>query len=111
MSTTEETPFMRQCKALKREAPEGSILLVRLGDFYEAFGEDAMRLSPMFGTTLTCRGGIPMTGCHWLSLDSRIRSRYASGATFAVAETVEGPRTARGLMRREIVRIVKGGEE
>lgn len=110
MSEHEETPTIRQYKALKREAPAGSILLMLLGDFYEAFGEDAVRLSPMFGTTLTMRGGIPMTGCFRHSLDVRIHSKFAGGAVFAIAEAVEDPRLCRGLMRREIVRIVNGGE-
>ena len=104
---SDETPFMRQYKALKREAPVGSILLVKMGDFYEALGEDAVRLSPIFGTTLTRRGGLPMTGCPYWSIHERMHSRFASGSTFALAETVEF--TKRGLCRREIVSIIKGG--
>ena len=109
MSEHEETPTMRQYKALKREAPVGSILLMLLGDYYEAFGEDAVRLSPIFGTTLTRRGGVPMTGCFRHSLDVRIHSKFAGRAVFAIAEAVEDPRPGR-LVRREIVRIVNGGE-
>lgn len=104
---SEEMPIMRQYKALKHEAPVGSILLVRMGAFYEAFGEDAVRLSPIFGTPLTMRGGVPMTGCPYWSIHERMYSRFASGSTFALAETVEF--TKRGLCRREIVRVVKGG--
>ena len=106
---SEETPFMRQYKALKREAPEGSILLVRMGDFYEAMGEDAVRLSAMFGTMLTRRGGVPMSGCPQGSLYERMYSGHSTGSTFALAETVEF--TKRGLCRREIVGIVKGGPQ
>ena len=104
---SDEMPIMRQYKALKREAPVGSILLVKMGDFYEAFGEDAVRLSPIFDTTLTRRGGVPMTGCPYWSIYERIYSLPASGSIFALAETVEF--TKRGLCRREIVRVVKGG--
>lgn len=103
----DEMPIMRQYKALKREAPEGCILLFRMGDFWEAFGEDAVRLSPIFGTTLARRNGVPMTGCaHW-SLCKRMSSRLASGSVFALAEVVEFSK--RGIPRREIVRIVTPG--
>lgn len=109
-SEHEETPTIRQYKALKREAPEGSILLMLLGDFYEAFGEDAVRLSPIFGTTLTRRGGVPMTGCFRHSLDVRMHNKRAGGVVFAIVEAVEDPRPGSRLVRREIVRIVNGGE-
>ena len=110
MSANNEMPIMRQYKALKREAPVGSILLVAIGDFYEAFGEDAVRLAPRFGTPLTRRGGVPMTGCCRSSLDTRMHSRFAGGVVFAIAEVMEGRHSHGGLLRREIVRIVNGGE-
>ena len=110
MNGKEEMPIMRQYKALKREAPVGSILLLSMGDFFEAFGEDAVRLAPRFGTPLTRRGGVPMTGCHRSSLDTRMHSRFAGGAVFAIAEVMEGQRSHGGLLRREITRIVNGGE-
>ena len=110
MSELEETPMMRQYKALKREAPAGSILLMLLGDFYGAFGEDAVRLSPIFGTTPTRRGGVPMTGCFRHALDVRMHSKFASGTVFAIAEVMEGRHSHGGVLRREIVRIVNGGE-
>ena len=110
MSANNEMPIMRQYKALKREAPAGSILIVAMGDFYEAFGEDAVRLSPIFGTTLTSRGGVPMTGCFRHALDVRMHSKFAGGTVFAIAEVMEGRHSHGGLLRREIVRIVNGGE-
>lgn len=106
MSDIPETPFMRQYKALKREAPEGSILLVQMGDFYEAFNEDAVRLAPIFGTTLTKRSGIPMTGFSRHSLDVRMSSPRAKNTVFAIADVAESPLHKTGLLRREIVRIV-----
>jgi DNA mismatch repair protein MutS len=101
---------MRQYKALKREAPVGSILLLSMGDFYEAFGEDAVILAPRFDTPLIMRGGVPMTGCHRFSLDTRMHSRFAGGLVFAIAEVMEDRHSHGGLLRREIVRIVNGGE-
>ena len=56
----ELTPMMRQYLAMKREIPEGAILMFRLGDFYEMFAEDAQRASPVLGATLTQRNGMPM---------------------------------------------------
>lgn len=108
--TADEMPIMRQYKALKREAPAGSILLLSMGDFYEAFGDDAMILSPRFDTPLSMRGGVPMTGCHRFSLDTRMHSRFAGGLVFAIAEVMEDRHSHGGLLRREIVRIVNGGE-
>ena len=110
MSANNEMPIMRQYKALKREAPVGSILLLSMGDFYEAFGDDAMILSPRFGTPLSMRGGVPMTGCHRSSIDTRMHNRFAGGLVFAIADVMEGRRSHGGLLRREIVRIVNGGE-
>ena len=52
----ELTPMMRQYLAIKREVPEGAIVMFRLGDFYEMFGEDAVVASPILGATLTHRG-------------------------------------------------------
>ena len=55
----ELTPMQRQYLALKREVPPGAILMFRLGDFYEMFGEDAVVASPILGATLTHRGNQP----------------------------------------------------
>ena len=51
----ELTPMQRQYRAIKRELPPGAILMFRLGDFYEMFGEDAVTASPILGATLTQR--------------------------------------------------------
>ena len=104
---SEEMPIMRQYRRLKSEASIGSILLFKMGDFWEVFGEDAVRLSPIFGTTLTMRGGTQMTGCPEWSLEERMHSKFASGSVFALAEVAEFNK--RGIPRREITRIVKGG--
>ena len=56
----ELTPMMRQYLAIKREVPAGAIVMFRLGDFYEMFGEDAIVAAPILGATLTHRGDQPM---------------------------------------------------
>lgn len=101
--------MMRQYLALKREIPEGAILMFRLGDFYEMFGEDARIASPILGATLTHRNGNPMCGVPYHALDSYLAKLIRAGKTAALCDQVEDPRTAKGLVRREITRIVTPG--
>ena len=101
--------MMRQYLALKREIPEGAILMFRLGDFYEMFGEDARVASPILGATLTSRNGMPMCGVPYHALDSYLAKLIRAGKTAALCDQVEDPRTAKGLVRREITRIVTPG--
>lgn len=105
----EATPMMRQYLALKREIPPGAILMFRLGDFYEMFGEDAVVASPILGATLTQRNGNPMCGVPYHALDSYLAKLIRAGKTAALCDQVEDPRTAKGLVRREITRIVTPG--
>lgn len=101
--------MMRQYLAMKREIPAGSILMFRLGDFYEMFGEDAITASPILGATLTQRHGMPMCGVPWHALDSYLAKLVRAGKTAALCDQVEDPKTAKGLVRREITRIVTPG--
>ena len=101
--------MMRQYLALKREIPAGAILMFRLGDFYEMFGEDAKTASPVLGATLTHRGGLPMCGVPYHALDSYLAKLVRAGMTAALCDQVEDPKTAKGLVRREITRIVSPG--
>ncbi len=105
----ELTPMMRQYLALKREIPAGAILMFRLGDFYEMFGEDAIVASPIIGATLTRRGDMPMCGVPYHSLDSYLAKLIRAGRTAALCDQVEDPKLAKGLVRREITRIVTPG--
>ena len=105
----ELTPMMRQYMAIKREVPPGAIVMFRLGDFYEMFGEDAVVASPILGTTLTHRGDQPMCGVPYHALNSYLAKLIRAGKTAALCEQVEDPKTAKGLVRREISRIVTPG--
>ncbi|MBO4448502.1 MAG: DNA mismatch repair protein MutS [Kiritimatiellae bacterium] len=105
----ELTPMMRQYLALKREIPAGAILMFRLGDFYEMFGEDAVKASPVLGATLTHRGSMPMCGVPYHAVNSYLAKLVRAGMTAALCDQVEDPRTAKGLVRREITRIVTPG--
>ena len=105
----ELTPMQRQYLALKREIPPGAILMFRLGDFYEMFGEDAVVASPILGATLTHRGSQPMCGVPYHALNSYLAKLIRAGKTVALCDQVEDPKTAKGLVRREITRIVTPG--
>ena len=105
----ELTPMQRQYLALKREVPVGAILMFRLGDFYEMFGEDAVIAAPILGATLTHRGSQPMCGVPHHALNAYLAKLIRAGKTAALVDQVEDPKTAKGLVRREITRIVTPG--
>ena len=105
----ELTPMMRQYLAIKREVPPGAIVMFRLGDFYEMFGEDAVIASPILGATLTHRGDQPMCGVPYHALNSYLAKLIRAGKTAALCDQVEDPKTAKGLVRREVTRIVTPG--
>jgi len=105
----ELTPMMRQYLAIKREVPAGAIVMFRLGDFYEMFGEDAIVAAPILGATLTHRGDQPMCGIPYHALNSYLAKLIRAGRTAALCDQVEDPKTAKGLVRREVTRIVTPG--
>ena len=101
--------MMRQYLAIKREVPEGAIVMFRLGDFYEMFGEDAVVAAPIMGATLTKRNGQPMCGVPHHALNTYLAKLIRAGKTAALCEQVEDPKTAKGLVRREVTRIITPG--
>ena len=105
----ELTPRQRQYLALKREVPPGAILMFRIGDFYEMFGEDAIVAAPILGATLTHRGNQPMCGVPHHALNAYLAKLIRAGKTAALVDQVEDPKTAKGLVRRDITRIVTPG--
>src|SRR5947209_13513511 len=112
MSDPSETPMMSQYRALKARDPD-ALLLFRMGDFYEMFGEDAERASALLGLTLTSRdkgpGAIPMAGFPHPALEDYLARMVRLGLRAAVCEQVEDARLAKGLVRREVVRVVTPG--
>lgn len=107
------TPMFRQYRALKGQHP-GAILLFRMGDFYEMFHEDAEVASKALDLTLTSRGkgtpnAAPMCGFPHHQLDAYAAKLVKGGHRVAVCDQVEDPKTAKGLVRREVVRIVTPG--
>ncbi|MBE6402652.1 MAG: DNA mismatch repair protein MutS [Lentisphaerae bacterium] len=103
------TPMMQQYQAAKAEIPADAILLFRLGDFYEMFFDDAVKASAIMELTLTKRQGYPMCGFPWHALDSQLPRLLNAGVKVAIAEQLEDPKLAKGIVKRAITRIITPG--
>ncbi|PCI77953.1 DNA mismatch repair protein MutS [Candidatus Aerophobetes bacterium] len=103
-----DTPMMGQWKECKQQAP-GALLLFRLGDFYEAFHEDAELLSKATGITLTKRGNILMSGVPVQSLDTYLPKLVDQGILVAIAEQTPPTDETQKIMGRKVVRTVSSG--
>lgn len=114
ISESSTTPMMRQFISAKQQYPE-DILFFRMGDFYEMFYEDAKLASELLGITLTSRskekGGdpIPMAGIPVKALDGYLRRLLQAGHRVAICEQIEDPKKAKGIVEREVVRVVTPG--
>ena len=104
--------MMQQFEAAKARCP-GALVLFRMGDFYELFGEDAKRASELLDLTLTSRdkgpNAIPMAGFPHHQLDPQLVKLVAAGEHVAICEQIDDPKTTKGLLRREVTRIVTPG--
>ena len=111
MSST--TPMMRQYLEIKSQYPD-AILFFRLGDFYEMFMEDAVTASRVLDITLTSRNKgaveeVPLCGIPYHSCQPYIARLVENGYKVAVCEQVEDPKVAKGIVKREVVRVVTPG--
>jgi DNA mismatch repair protein MutS len=109
----EQTPMMRQYLEIKSGYPD-AILLFRMGDFYEMFLDDALLASRILDIALTSRnkGGpdeIPFCGVPFHSAAPYVARLIEAGHKVAICEQVEDPRQAKGIVRREVVRVVTPG--
>lgn len=104
------TPMMIQWKECKAEA-KNAILFFRLGDFYEAFYEDAEIAAKELNLTLTERQGTPMCGVPWHTSEGYIDKLVAKGFRVAIAEQIEDPKLVKGLVKRKVVRIITPGTQ
>lgn len=102
------TPLMAQWASCKQKAKE-ALLLFRLGDFYESFYEDAEILARELDLILTRRQEVPMSGIPWHTVESYIDKLVEKGYKVAIAEQLEDPKIAKGLVKRDVVRIVTRG--
>ncbi len=107
------TPLMKQYFDIKARYPD-TILFFRMGDFYEMFGEDAVLASGILQIALTSRdkgkeNPVPMCGVPYHAAEGYLSKLVQAGKRVAVCEQVEDPRQAKGLVRRDVVRVVTPG--
>ncbi len=102
------TPMMRQYFEVKRGLPKDTLLLFRLGDFYELFFDDAVVASRLLGLTLTKRQDYPMAGLPHHAVDTYVGKLLAAGKKVAICDQDE-PAQAGRLVRRKLTRILSSG--
>ena len=106
------TPLMQQYFGARSQHP-GVILLMRVGDFYEAYGEDAETIAGILNITLTARddGGcrVPMAGVPYHAVERYVARLLQGGLRVALMDQVEDPKQAKGLVKRRVTRVVSAG--
>jgi len=112
-SQTQQTPLMAQYYKVKQAHPD-TILLFRVGDFFETFEEDAKTASKVLGITLTKRsngssGDTPLAGFPHHAIDTYLPKLVRAGYRVAVCEQMENPKFAKGIVKREVVEVVTPG--
>lgn len=108
-----QTPLMAQYYKIKESNPD-TILLFRVGDFFETFEEDAKTASRVLGITLTKRANgaaeeVPLAGFPHHAIDSYLPKLVRAGYRVAVCEQVENPKFAKGIVKREVIEVVTPG--
>ncbi len=112
-SADKETPLMKQYNSIKTKYPD-AILLFRVGDFYETFGEDAVKTSKVLGIVLTKRANgsashIELAGFPHHSLDSYLPKLVRAGYRVAICDQLEDPKMVKGIVKRGITELVTPG--
>jgi DNA mismatch repair protein MutS len=110
---TTETPLMQQHRAIKQRYPD-AVLLFRVGDFYETFGEDAVIASQVLGITLTKRNNgaafsSELAGFPHHALDTYLHKLVRAGYRVAICDQLEDPKTAKGIVKRGVTELVTPG--
>ena len=108
-----ETPLMKQYYQIKAVHPD-AILLFRVGDFYETFGEDAIKASGILGITLTRRANgaasfVELAGFPFHAVDTYLPKLVRAGERVAICEQLEDPKTVKGLVKRGVIELVTPG--
>jgi len=109
----QQTPLMAQYYKIKEQNPD-TILLFRVGDFFETFDEDAKTASKVLGITLTKRSNgaaedVPLAGFPFHAIDNYLPKLVRAGYRVAVCEQVENPKFAKGIVKREVIEVVTPG--
>jgi DNA mismatch repair protein MutS len=108
-----ETPLMKQYYNIKTKHPD-AILLFRVGDFYETFGEDAIRTADILGITLTRRANgsasfVELAGFPYHALDTYLPRLVRAGQRVAICEQLEDPKMTKQIVKRGIIELVTPG--
>src|SRR5881275_3122848 len=113
LKTATDTPLMQQHKTIKQKYPD-AILLFRVGDFYETFGEDAIIASQVLGITLTKRNNgsaaaSELAGFPHHALDTYLHKLVKAGYRVAVCDQLEDPKVAKGVVKRGVTEMITPG--
>lgn len=113
MAKKTETPLMKQHKDIKAKYPD-AVLLFRVGDFYETFGEDALISSRVLGITLTKRSNgsasaVELAGFPHHALDTYLHKLVKAGYRVAICDQLEDPKTVKGIVKRGVTELVTPG--
>jgi DNA mismatch repair protein MutS len=108
-----DTPLMKQYSVIKAKYP-GALLLFRVGDFYETFGQDAIAASKVLEIVLTKRGSgsaseIELAGFPHHSLDTYLPRLVRAGHRVAICDQLEDPKTVKGIVKRGVTELVTPG--
>jgi DNA mismatch repair protein MutS len=103
------TPMMQQYQRLRKSIPADTLLLFRLGDFYEMFFDDAKEASLLLNLALTKRNGIPMCGVPYHAAHGYIRRLIKAGRRVAICDQMSEPQRGRKIVDREVTQIISAG--
>lgn len=107
-----ETPLMNQYNTIKGKYPD-ALLLFRVGDFYETFGQDAVKTSQILGIVLTKRnngeGSVELAGFPHHSIDSYLPKLVRAGMRVAICDQLEDPKMVKGIVKRGVTELVTPG--
>ena len=108
MAEKKLTPMMQQWHEIRARLADDTLLLFRLGDFYEIFKQDAEKGAKLLGITLTHRHGMPMAGIPYHAADNYMQKLLDRGIKIAICDQVETPKPGK-LVKRELTRIITPG--
>src|SRR5215472_18963899 len=103
------TPMMQQYQRLRKSIPPDTLLLFRLGDFYELFFEDAKEASVLLNVALTKRNGVPMCCMPYHAAQNYIAKLIKAGRRVAICDQTSEPQPGRKIVDREVTQIISAG--